>query len=195
MQAETTTSVTTQPFAMRSDSPERTEAISVLFVCLGNICRSPSAEGIFRRLCQNQALDSKFFIDSAAIADYHIGKAPDPRAIEAMKRFDIDISTQKARHVCIDDFEVFDYIFGMDPRNIESLKSLSPPEYHHKIRGLTEVMPQLDLNEVADPYRGIQSDFDDMNALLIKLCSSALKLIQDFEAERNRATANNIEVR
>ncbi len=150
----------------------------VLFVCLGNICRSPTAEGAFRTLCEEQGVLPNYAIDSAAIANYHVGKAPDPRAIRAAAGYGIDIRELRARQIHPADFRCFDYVFGMDQRNMDALRSLSAKKYHHKIHSLADAKPQLRLREVADPFHGEISDFDDMNRLLNVLCRAAFETIE-----------------
>jgi protein-tyrosine phosphatase len=124
---------------------------AILFVCLGNICRSPLAEGIFRSVLEERGLESAFEIDSAALGDWHVGSPPDPRSVSIASRFGIDISGQRARQVSAADFTRFDVIFGMDRDNVRRLRQLAPEEARNRIHlfldyalGRTE--------EVPDPY-------------------------------------------
>lgn len=134
--------------------------VKVLFVCMGNICRSPTAEGVFRHLVGRHGLESFVEIDSAGTHAYHVGHRPDRRAQAAALRRGIDISAQQARRVEVMDFETFDYILAMDEENIENLHSLCPPEYQHKVRLFLEFAPHLGGREVPDPYYGGLSGFE-----------------------------------
>src|SRR5215212_11448543 len=110
----------------------------VLFVCLGNICRSPTAEGVFRRYVEQAGLAQRIVIDSAGTGDYHIGHAPDERACETASRRGYDLSALRARQVRREDFARFDYVLAMDEENLRTLKRLAPPEHAHKLRMFTE---------------------------------------------------------
>lgn len=102
------------------------EKIKILMVCLGNICRSPTAEGVFRAQAQQRALDHHFEIDSAGTGTWHIGETPDSRACKAAAGRNIDLSTQRARTIDPQDFHDFDYIFAMDANNLRDLQSMEP---------------------------------------------------------------------
>ncbi|MFZ5593174.1 MAG: low molecular weight protein-tyrosine-phosphatase [Pseudomonadota bacterium] len=134
--------------------------VKVLFVCMGNICRSPTAEGVFRHLAGQHGLESLVEIDSAGTHAYHIGNPPDRRSQAATLRRGIDISAQQARRVEVADFETFDYILAMDEENIENLHALCPPEHRHKVRLFLEFAPHLGSREVPDPYYGGLSGFE-----------------------------------
>ncbi|XP_054716514.1 low molecular weight phosphotyrosine protein phosphatase-like [Uloborus diversus] len=123
---------------------------SALFVCLGNICRSPIAEAVFTHYVKEQNLSEKWIIDSAATADYHTGKSPDRRAIKCMKDHDIPMS-HKARPIIAEDFKNFDYIFGMDENNIRDLKRLAPKNSTAKIELLGDYDPEGPCI-IRDPY-------------------------------------------
>ncbi|OOR87023.1 phosphotyrosine protein phosphatase [Moraxella caviae] len=132
---------------------------SILFVCLGNICRSPSAEAVMRAKCQN--LDIVF--DSAGTAGYHIGEAPDPRAVKVGARFGYDLSTLRARQVTAADFGKFERIFAMDENNLQNLEKLrqkfiqSQPA-HTPVATLS-LFDDFTKQSVADPYYGDEQDF------------------------------------
>jgi len=134
--------------------------VSVLFVCLGNICRSPTAEGVFRSLVSKKALSDVIAIDSAGTGDYHIGSAPDPRAIAAAKRRSVDLSMQRARQVRVADFDTFDYVIAMDQSNISHLRNVCPSEQHDRIRLFLEFAPSVGATEVPDPYYGEGDGFE-----------------------------------
>ena len=101
--------------------------VNVLFVCLGNICRSPTAEGVFRALIEREGLAGKVGVDSAGTGAWHIGNPPDRRAQAAARGRGVDISAQRARQVELADFDAFDYVIAMDRSNHADLTSLAPP--------------------------------------------------------------------
>lgn len=128
---------------------------SALFVCLGNICRSPSAEAVMTKLAQNQGLNIRF--DSAGTANYHIGKAPDDRAIQVGRSLSFDLSPLRARQVSKQDFYEFEVIFAMDADNLANLQKIAPPNATAKVM-------MFDDTPVADPYYGDITDFEQMFA-------------------------------
>src|SRR5579863_9865413 len=107
--------------------------VKVLFVCLGNICRSPTAEGVFRHLVREQGLEDRIEIDSAGTHGYHLGEPPDSRAQEAARRRGIDISGLRGRQAVARDLEYYDYVLAMDLQNLANLKRLAPPSHAKKI--------------------------------------------------------------
>ncbi len=126
--------------------------VKVLFVCMGNICRSPTAHGVFRKLVQQAGLEAKIQIDSAGTHAYHTGEPPDPRSQAAAKDRGIDISDLRSRVVEIEDFRNYDYILVMDHNNYNHLMNLSPPELQNKIQLFLEYAPELKSQAVPDPY-------------------------------------------
>lgn len=132
----------------------------VLFICLGNICRSPTAQGAFMKLVEEQGLAQAVTADSAGTHAYHVGEPPDPRAQEAARRRGIDLSPQRARQVVERDFETFDYLVAMDTENLAFLRSQCPPGQEGKLRLLMEFAPGLGLREVPDPYYGARNGFE-----------------------------------
>jgi len=140
----------------------------VLFVCLGNICRSPTAEGIFRHLVNTRNPDQRIIVDSAGTGGWHIGSPPDMRAQRTAFARGIDLSGLRARKVTDDDFRRFDLIIAMDRHNHASLKNLAGEDFRHKVRLLLEFAPDIAEDEVPDPYYGGEDGFDkvfDMIAL------------------------------
>lgn len=133
--------------------------VSVLFVCMGNICRSPLAEGAFRALAAEKGLSDKLHIDSAGTIGYHAGNAPDDRSIAAAKEKNIDISDQKSRKVTDEDFLEFDLIVVMDRDNERDLKKRCPQELHERIQLFLPYIPNSPLKEMPDPYYGRDEDF------------------------------------
>lgn len=134
--------------------------VRVLFVCMGNICRSPTAEGVFASLVDRNGLASSVSFDSAGTHAYHIGERPDPRAQEAARRRGIDIGRQAARRVEDKDFERFDYIVAMDRDNLTVLESRCPQSHRHKLALMLQYAPHLEIDEVPDPYYGGPQGFE-----------------------------------
>ena len=130
------------------------EKIKVLFVCMGNICRSPTAEGVFNSLLAAQALTEAFEVDSAGTHAYHVGAAPDLRAQKAARDRGIELKHIRARKISEDDFENFDHILVMDDENHAILYEVCPDDLKHKIRHFLEYAPHLSQREVPDPYYG-----------------------------------------
>jgi protein-tyrosine phosphatase len=142
---------------------------SVLFVCLGNICRSPTAEGVLRHLLAQQAPDLAVEVDSAGTADYHVGEPPDVRSRRAALRRGIDLSGLRARQVVAADFARFDFLLAMDRGNLRELEAMRPQNSRARIQLFLEYAPQLKLLEVPDPYYGDASAFENV----LDLCAAA----------------------
>mgnify|MGYP001827497730 CR=1 FL=1 len=136
----------------------------VLFVCMGNICRSPTAQGIFRKLLEWQGLQVLVETDSAGTHAYHVGEPPDHRAQETAMRRGIDLGDLRARRVEKGDFERFDYVLAMDRDNYDILRSICPPDHAGKLTLFMDFAPHLETREVPDPYyggaRGFEQVFD-----------------------------------
>jgi len=135
------------------------EKTSILFVCMGNICRSPTAEGVFRHHVEQAGLAERIVADSAGTHAYHVGDPPDRRAKAAAERRGIALGDLRARRVSDADFERFDYIVAMDRDNLERLKDQSPEEYHPKVRLFLE-FSSAQVQEVPDPYYGGAAGFE-----------------------------------
>jgi len=127
------------------------QQIKVLMVCLGNICRSPTAEAVFTKKVQDANLEALIQVDSAGTGSWHIGESPDKRSMQAAKIRDYDMSSQRARQVSPKDIEQFDYIYAMDKQNLHDLLAMSTPELQHKI-SLFLHQGKSDYEEVPDPY-------------------------------------------
>jgi protein-tyrosine phosphatase len=138
----------------------------ILFVCMGNICRSPSAEGVFRQLVASRAPQLSIEIDSAGTHDYHIGAPPDRRAVEAARRRGIDLTGLRARRVEPGDFERFDLIIAMDEDNLRELHDVAPAHARHRIRLMMEYAPNAASRAVPDPYYGGAHGFEAVLDLL-----------------------------
>ncbi|MGB7903939.1 MAG: low molecular weight protein-tyrosine-phosphatase [Steroidobacteraceae bacterium] len=136
--------------------------MKVLFVCMGNICRSPTAEGVFRAHVRRHAPGLEIELDSAGTHAYHVGEPPDPRTIAAATRRGIDLTGLRARQVQDDDFERFDLILAMDRLNHATLLERSPPGHRERIRTLLEFAGKTTLVDVPDPYYGGAKGFDDV---------------------------------
>jgi len=134
--------------------------ITVLFVCMGNICRSPTAQGVFARLVDEHSLSDIIEIDSAGTHAYHIGERPDERASAAAMNRGVDLSSQQARRVSPDDFERFDYVLAMDNDNYGILVASCPSGYESRLHLFLDFAPDLEISEVPDPYYGGASGFE-----------------------------------
>ena len=134
-------------------------ASRILFVCMGNICRSPTAEGVFRHQAEQAGMLDRLFIDSAGTHAYHVGEPADRRARAAAKRRGMSLDGIRARRVILEDFVRFDYIIAMDEDNLARLRDESPEEHHHKLRLLLEFMDGPE-REVPDPYYGGAAGFE-----------------------------------
>jgi protein-tyrosine phosphatase len=128
--------------------------VNVLFVCMGNICRSPTAEGVFISLVQKAGLQKKIGIDSAGTHAYHVGEPPDPRAQKTARARGIDISHLRARRAIEADFERFDYVLAMDMDNLKNLQAICPEQHTAKLSLLLDYASHSDVREVPDPYYG-----------------------------------------
>lgn len=155
--------------------------VKVLFVCLGNICRSPTAEGVFRKLVADRDLEDVIEIDSAGTGAWHTGECPDRRAqIEARNR-GIDISGLKARAVNVRDFTTFDYIVAMDEHNDADLRAICPASEQHKIHRLLDFAGDCAEHNVPDPYYGGDDGFRHVFDLVE---SGSRGLLERIEAEK-----------
>ncbi len=134
--------------------------IGVLFICMGNICRSPTAEGVFRHLVNEQGLAEAIKTDSAGTHAYHIGEPPDNRAQTTARRRGIELTDLRARRVSADDFVHFDYVLAMDQDNYRMLADIAPSDHAHKLRLFLEFAPELGMEEVPDPYYGGVKGFE-----------------------------------
>ena len=142
--------------------------LSVLFVCMGNICRSPTAEGVFRKLVHEHGLEDYFEIDSAGTHAYHVGNPPDERARKAALARGLDLAKLRARQVGHADFENFDHILVMDRDNLDTLSFVCPRTHAHKIKLFLEFAPGVKVKEVPDPYSGGEKGFEQVLDLVEK---------------------------
>lgn len=154
-------------------------SISVLFVCLGNICRSPTAEGVFRKLIHEAGLQDSVTIDSAGTGDWHIGRAPDPRAIAAAHNRGIDITDLRARQVSPSDFSEFDYILAMDSNNLSDLRHLSQSmDRKGQLCLFLDYAAQGSEKDVPDPYYTEAQGFEEVLDLIDAGSRGLIRAIQ-----------------
>ncbi len=154
--------------------------IHVLMVCMGNICRSPLAHGLFEDLVEQEGLTDVIIVDSAGTHAYHVGEPPDPRSQQTAQRHGVDLSRQRARRVSRDDFEQYDYILAMDHDNYSNLTGIAPDEHQHKVRLFLEYAPQRREREVPDPYYGGPDGFEYVYELVE---AAALGLLADIRGK------------
>jgi protein-tyrosine phosphatase len=150
---------------------------SVLFVCTANICRSPTAEGILRRLLAHSGHAGSFEVASAGTHDYHVGKPPFPAAVEIAKRRGYDITGCVSRRITSNDFDHYDAILAMDKSNLASLRTIAPTRSKQKIELLLEYGDKYYGNEVPDPYGGKEEDFDLALEMIEDGCRGVAKLL------------------
>lgn len=148
--------------------------MKILLVCLGNICRSPMAEGILRDMIRKQGL--RWSTDSAGTSDYHTGEAPDKRAVKAMRDRGIDISDLRARQLRSRDFEEFDLLLAMDASNLRNMRAVAPSAaLAEKAKLIMDFAPDHALREVPDPYFGGDEGFVEVYDMLSVACANLLK--------------------
>lgn len=153
--------------------------VKVLFVCLGNICRSPTAHAVFRQLVREQNLEDLIEIDSAGTAAFHIGKSPDERSTQVARGRGIEMKDLRARKVDFGDFIVYDYILAMDESNYSNLRDLALPEHFDKISMFLDFAEDWDEREVPDPYYGGSEGFDRVFDMVTDASEGLLRHIQE----------------
>ncbi|NHO87469.1 low molecular weight phosphotyrosine protein phosphatase [Pseudoteredinibacter isoporae] len=137
--------------------------MKVLFVCLGNICRSPTADGVFQKKVKDAGLADQIIIDSAGTGGWHIGNPADPRASQHAAKRGYDMSQLRARKVADSDFEAFDYVLAMDADNLHDLQALCPDAYQDRVQLMLDYLPEdfpKPMTEVPDPYYGGEDGFE-----------------------------------
>jgi len=164
--------------------------IGVLFVCTGNICRSPTAEGIFRHMVQQAGLTAAFHIDSAGTHGYHVGEAPDGRSCDTAAQHGVDLRPLRARRVTADDFERFDYLMAMDQDHLAALRRLAPAGRRERAQLFLANLHPHGNDEVPDPYYGGRDGFEQVYRL-IETGSRALldRLIDQHNLTSQKASA------
>lgn len=161
--------------------------INILFICMGNICRSPSAEGFFARALQYSDYKDRVSIDSAGTHSYHIGQAPDPRAVDIASNFGVDISKLRARKVRKSDFDDYDLMIAMDSGNLANLKAIRPSGSTARLKMMMKFHPDGHPEDVPDPYYGGIDGFTYMCELLD---SATAGLLKDVEERLGRAASS-----
>lgn len=134
------------------------EKPAILFVCLGNICRSPLAEAAFRKAAQEAELEAE--ADSAGTADYHVGSPPDPRSVDEAAKCGIDISGYAGRQLSVEDFDRFTHIFAMDRQNLRNIEALRPKGSRAQVSLLMDLVPGREGASIADPYHDGEEQFE-----------------------------------
>ena len=147
----------------------------ILFVCLGNICRSPTAEVVLRTLAAREAPELELEVDSAGTAGYHVGEPPDPRTRQAAVRRGYDLAPLRARIVEPGDFERFDLILAMDRENLRVLRHRAPSSAHERVRLFLEFAPEAGIADVPDPYYGGPNGFEEVLDLVEAATRGLLK--------------------
>jgi protein-tyrosine phosphatase len=148
----------------------------ILFVCMGNICRSPSAEAVFRQLTVAEGRANDFILDSAGTHSYHIGAKPDGRSIRAALKRNIEMSHLRARQVEAADWDRFDYLVVMDETNRGNLRKMFPDKQHHKVKSMMSFAQLSGYGEVPDPYYGDGAGFE----LVLDLLEQASKGLYEY---------------
>ncbi|WP_041490464.1 low molecular weight protein-tyrosine-phosphatase [Burkholderia cepacia] len=151
--------------------------VAICFVCLGNICRSPTAEGVMRHQVGAAGLADRIAIDSAGTGDWHVGEPPDARAQAAARTRGYDLSALRARQVSAVDFDRFDLLLAMDEANLAELRRRCPPEQRDKVRLLMEFAPGAAETEVADPYFGGAQGFEQVLDQVERACAGLLETL------------------
>ena len=152
--------------------------VGVLFVCTGNICRSPSAEGVLRTLASQAALQDALVIDSAGTYDGHVGEPPSHQAQVSATRRGYDLDALRARQVTEADFARFDYVLALDRGHYRALVRLAPPQYRDRIGLLLDYAPELALRDVPDPWYGGPADYEHALDLIETACRGLLQQLR-----------------
>ena len=150
----------------------------VLFVCTGNICRSPTAEGLFRHMLKFDGLADTITTDSAGTHGYHVGEPPDRRSIKAAAARGVDIGAQRARRVKTEDFDMFDMILAMDRGHLAHLQALQPPGSPAEVRLFLDFHPSTKLKDVPDPYYGGENGFEEVLDLVERACAELINMLR-----------------
>ena len=155
--------------------------VKILFVCMGNICRSPTAEGVFRHKVIEAGLEDRIHIDSAGTIAYHIGHPPDPRAQKAALKRGIDLSAQRARKVTSADFEEFDFVIAMDSDNHDELEAICPLDHEDRLHMFLKFAQHNRETDVPDPYYGGGNGFETVLDLIEDASEGLLQHLQEHK--------------
>jgi protein-tyrosine phosphatase len=167
--------------ADESPAMNQTASVKVLFVCMGNICRSPTAEGAFRKRIEEHGLETEIAIDSAGTISYHVGEAPDSRAQAAARERGIELSELRARQISADDFHHFDYIIAMDEDNLRNILALDPGDGKAEVSLFLTFSENFEEHEVPDPYYGGNNGFQRVLDLIEDASSGLLAHIRQHK--------------
>ncbi len=151
----------------------------ILLICLGNICRSPTAQAVFQQKINNAGLAGRVFLDSAGTASWHVGKAPDSRAIAAGASEGYDLSHLRGRQVQDEDFESFDLLLAMDGSNLHELQAQCPGEHQHKVKLFLSFSGVEGVTDVPDPYYGGDEGFQQVIALIERASDNLVARIRE----------------
>ncbi|GHD58854.1 low molecular weight protein-tyrosine-phosphatase [Jeongeupia chitinilytica] len=157
---------------------------SVLMVCTGNICRSPTADGVLRKLVDDAGLAGRVIVDSAGTQDYHVGEAPDRRAQAHAKKRGYDLSPLRARQVSAQDFSRFDLILAMDAGHLRQLERQAPPQHQAKVKLFLDFATAAREREVPDPYYGGADGFEHVLDLVEDGCAGVMEHVRAELARR-----------
>ena len=146
----------------------------VLFVCLGNICRSPTAHGVFEKMLKDKGLDGEVEVDSCGTGGWHIGSPPDERTVKTAQQFGYDLSHLRARKFAAEDFNKFDYILAMDARNLADVIKHVPNDYVGNIQLFLDYAKGVEVTEVPDPYYGGSDGFTRVIELIENACQGLI---------------------
>jgi protein-tyrosine phosphatase len=146
----------------------------IVFVCTGNICRSPTAEGVLRRMAAAQGLADHIDVASAGLEDWHAGAPPDARSEAHARRRGYDLAAQRARHFTRGDFERFDWVIAMDAGHHDQLRRLCPPQHTHKLRRAADFSERVPADGVPDPYYGDAGGFERVLDMVEAVCEGVL---------------------
>jgi protein-tyrosine phosphatase len=155
------------------------KTLRILLVCMGIICRSPTAEGVLRQRLARHGVDLQVDVDSAGTHDYHVGEPPDARSVAAALRRGIDLSALRARMIDAQDFERFDLILAMDEQNLQELQRRAPSHRHERLRLMMDYAPDAGRRFVPDPYYGGPPGFEEVLDLLEQAADGLLRELQD----------------
>ena len=153
--------------------------VSILFVCMGNICRSPTAEGVFRHLVKQEGLSKHIKTDSAGTHAYHVGEPPDRRAQQTARQRGIELGDLRARRAIEKDFKNFEYVLAMDNDNYYNLEAICPSGYEDRLSLFLDFANDLPISEVPDPYYGGQKGFENVFDMVEQASLGLLKDIRE----------------
>ncbi len=148
--------------------------IKILFVCLGNICRSPTAHGFFQKMVEDEGLQKRIVVDSAGTSSWHIGEPPDSRTVATAQSRGVDLSALRGRQLQKSDLDEFDYVLAMDKDNLSNIERFCSPQSKAKTGLFLSYAKNSDLIEVPDPYHGGQGGFDHVFDLVVDACEGLM---------------------